>query len=523
MNRRNFIKRSTPWLSLPLLLDAMPIFAAKPERALDRLNRLALEEDKILVLVQLNGGNDGLNTIIPLNQYSAYQSARANIALPEQSILKLNNQTGIHPAMQSFHNLYNEGKLGILQSVSYPDPNFSHFRATDIWTSGSASDEVESSGWLGRFLNYYHPEFPDNYPNEEFKDPLALTIGSVVSQTCQGPVSNMGLAVSSDEFYFPYQPPADDDEIQGGHYGAELEFMKTIMRQTNQYADGIQAAFGKAETLSPDYPESKLAEQLKIVARLINGGIQTRIFIVNIGGFDTHANQAVAGSTITGTHANLLADIADSVSAFMDDLKRMGVEDKVLGMTFSEFGRRIRSNNSNGTDHGSGAPLFVFGTKVNPTIHGANPSIPANPAQNESVPMQFDYRDIYATLLQDWLGADESLVMQIFDRSFQHLPIIGTITSTDDPNIINGSWLGQNFPNPAKNNTTIKVFSSKKNLARLVLYDNMAREIAVLLDKEIEKGEQIVMVDTSSLLQGIYHYRLNLGGMQLSKSMIVKK
>jgi len=520
MNRRNFIKRSTPWLSLPLLLDAMPIFAAKPERALDRLNRLALEEDKILVLVQLNGGNDGLNTIIPLDQYGAYQSARANIALPEQSILKLNSQTGIHPAMQSFHNMYNEGKLGILQSVSYPNPNFSHFRATDIWTSGSESNEVESSGWLGRFLNYYHPEFPDNYPNDEFKDPLALTIGSVVSQTCQGPISNMGLAVSSDEFYFPYQPPAEDD-IPDGYYGAELEFMKTIMRQTNQYADGIQAAFGKAQTLSPDYPQSRLAEQLKIVARLINGGIQTRIFVVNIGGFDTHANQVVAGNTTTGTHANLLADIADSTSAFMDDLKRMGVQDQVLGMTFSEFGRRIRSNNSSGTDHGAAAPLFVFGTKVNPIVHGANPRIPANSAQNESIPMQFDYRDIYATLLQDWLGADESLVMQIFNRSFQHLPIINTITSIEEAG--SGYWLSQNYPNPAKNSTSIKVYSDRKRFAKLVLYDNMGREISELLHQSIEKGEQIVMVDTSSLLPGIYHYRLSLGDMQLSKSMIVKK
>lgn len=522
MNRRNFIKRSTPWLSLPLLLDAMPIFAAKPERALDRLNRLALEEDKILVLVQLNGGNDGLNTIIPLDQYSIYQSVRANIALPEQSVLKLNNQTGIHPAMQSFHTLFNEGKLGILQSVSYPNPNFSHFRATDIWTSGSESDEVESSGWLGRFLNYYHPEFPENYPNNEFKDPLALTIGSVVSQTCQGPVSNMGLAVSSDEFYFPYQPPAED-EIPDGYYGAELEFMKTIMRQTNQYADGIQAAFNKAQTLSPDYPQSRLAEQLKIVARLINGGIQTRIFVVNIGGFDTHANQVVAGNTTTGTHANLLRDIADSVAAFMDDLKRMGVEDQVLGMTFSEFGRRIRSNNSSGTDHGAAAPLFVFGTKVNPRIHGANPTIPNNPAQNESVEMQYDYRDIYATLLQDWLGADESLVTQIFDRSFQHLPIINTITNIDDSILANGNWLGQNFPNPAINSTSIQVYCNKKSFARLLLYDNLGREISVLLNQEIEKGEKIISVDTSGLLKGIYHYKLNLGGMQLSKSMIVKK
>ena len=424
--------------------------------------------------------------------------------------------------MQSFHNLYNEGKLGVLQSVSYPNSNFSHFRATDIWTSGSESDEVVSSGWLGRFLNYYHPEFPDNYPNNEFKDPLALTIGSVVSQTCQGPISNMGLAVSSDEFYFPYQPPAED-EIPDGYYGAELEFMKTIMRQTNQYADGIQAAFGKAETLSPDYPQSRLAEQLKIVARLINGGIQTRIFVVNIGGFDTHANQVVAGNTTTGTHANLLADIADSVSAFMDDLKRMGVEDQVLGMTFSEFGRRIISNNSSGTDHGAAAPLFVFGTKVNPTVHGSNPNIPANPAQNESIPMQYDYRDIYATLLQDWLGADESLVMQIFDRTFQHLPILNTVTSIDDDGIKKGYWLGQNFPNPARNNTSIKIYSNKKRLARLTLYDNNGREISTLLNQIVEVGEQIIMVDTSSLLPGIYHYKLRLGDMQQSKSMIVKK
>jgi uncharacterized protein (DUF1501 family) len=520
MKRRTFLKKSAPWLSLPLLLNAMPVFAAKPQKYLQRLNRLALEEDRVLVLIQLNGGNDGLNTVIPLDQYSFYRNARTNIAIPENQVLSLNGATGLHPAMEGVHQLYQEGLVGVLQNVGYPSPNFSHFRATDIWTSASSSDEFVNSGWIGRLLEQYHPDFPEGYPNAEFTDPLAITVGSVVSQTCQGTMSNMGLAVSNDNFSYDYDGSGSDG-MEGWEYTHELDFVRSMMRQTNAYAGVIQGAFDKADNLYDSYPQTPLAEQLKIVARLVHGGLQTRIFVVNIGGFDTHANQAVAGNTSTGQHATLLQNLSDSVTAFMRDLKLMGKQEQVLALTFSEFGRRIRSNNSGGTDHGAAAPMFVFGTEVNPIIHGPNPAIPSNPAQNESLPMQFDFRDVYATLVTDWLGADESLAHEIFFRNHEHLPIIGRITSLEPSNPL-GIHLGQNYPNPAQGHTTIPLMLPVDQRVDIRLFTSNGQEARVIYKGKLNKGRHDILVDVTSLKPGVYLYGSPALGKESTKKLIIR-
>ncbi|MGB0840608.1 MAG: DUF1501 domain-containing protein, partial [Chitinophagales bacterium] len=196
----------------------------------------------------------------------------------------------------------------------------------------------------------------------------------------------------------------------------ELDYIRQSMLQTNQYTTVIQDAYGMGGNLSALYPEAgenPLATQLQTIARLINGGLQTKIYIANIGGFDTHANQVVAGDTAIGPHADLLAQINEAIVAFQDDLSLMGREDEVIGMTFSEFGRRIASNDSWGTDHGAAAPLVVFGTKVNAEIFGANPEIPSEVEVQANVPMQFDFRSVYGSILMDWFGVAESVIHDI--------------------------------------------------------------------------------------------------------------
>jgi uncharacterized protein (DUF1501 family) len=520
-NRRKFLKSSLPLMTLPVVLKSMPVFAFKPKGMLQAISNYANERDRVLVLIQLNGGNDGLNTLIPLDQYTNYRNARTNIAIPEPAALKLNALTGLHPSMSGLFNLRNDGKLGILQSVGYPNPNFSHFRATDIWTSASDSNVIETTGWVGRYLGHFHPQYPNGYPSDQNPDPLALTIGSVVSHTCQGPISNMGLAVSSSDFAFDFNGGINDP-LPENQFGNELGFVRDIMRQTNQYADRVQAAFDKAQNQSTKYPASRLAEQLKIVARLIAGGLSTKIYVVNIGGFDTHGNQ-VAGTTATttGTHANLLADLSSSIEGFMDDLRRLGKDEKVLGITFSEFGRRIRSNNSMGTDHGSAAPLFVFGNEVNPIIHGSNPVIPANPAQNESIPMQFDFRDIYASILKDWFDADDTLIGDMFNRTYTHLPIIGRVTGIRakvDPEFI----LYQNYPNPFSHQTFIK-FYSMGGAGSLRIIDSSGREVSKLLEGPIPAGEQTLLFESEHLKPGVYIMQLQVNRDKISRSMLLKR
>ncbi|MEL6654758.1 MAG: DUF1501 domain-containing protein, partial [Bacteroidota bacterium] len=227
-------------------------------------------------------------------------------------------------------------------------------------------------------------------------DPLAITIGSVVSTTCQGVTTNLGMAIKD--------PSAFQQLLNGGTgpapstpYGDELTFIRQTMNATNEYLTVIQGADSNGNNLSPLYDTnpSRLAEQLKIVARLISGGLQTKIYIVSMGGYDTHANQVDPTNTVMGTHADLLGELSSAVEAFQDDLQQLGISERVLSMTFSEFGRRIKSNDSDGTDHGAAAPLMLIGDKVNPQILGANPTIPAVVDPKDSLPMLYDFRSVY--------------------------------------------------------------------------------------------------------------------------------
>ena len=344
MKRREFIQKSIPAaITLPSLINGLTVKAFTSHHLFSALLP-PNDTDKVLVMIQLNGGNDGLNTVVPIEYYSAYYNARSNLAIPQNNLLSLNGQagTGLHPAMTGIQSLYNSGKMNIVQGVSYPNPNFSHFRATDIWMSASDSDENIPSGWAGRYLDTQFPGYPNNYPNSSMPDPLAIQIGSLTSLVTQGPSVNMGLSISDPSSFYNLVNGIEDP-APSTPAGRELVYIRNVARQSNQYADAITDAYNNF-TQQGTYPNTNLAGQLKIVARLIKGGLKTRIYMVNIGGFDTHSQQANIGDTTTGTHANLLSQLSDAMKAFQDDLQFLGIEDRVLGMTFSEFGRRIKSN-----------------------------------------------------------------------------------------------------------------------------------------------------------------------------------
>ncbi|MEJ7660730.1 MAG: DUF1501 domain-containing protein [Hymenobacter sp.] len=359
------------------VLSGFPIgaYAYSPELA--ALTNAAAATDKVLVIVQLQGGNDGLNMIIPVDQYAALAAARPNILMPQNQVLPLTAATGLHPAMATAQQMYQNGQLGVVQSVGYPAPNFSHFRATDIWTSGSSSDVVWTTGWAGRYLDGEFPGFPTGYPSAQNPDPLAISIGSVVSNCVQGPTLNMGMAIASTSSF--YRAAERRHRCRARHPGRPRANVYPAGGEPDAGVhDYHSGGGGQGQNLSPLYPaagQNALADQLKIVAQLVAGGLSTRIYVCQLGGFDLHSNQVpTTGSPTTGAHATLLGKVADGINAFQDDLKRLGVQDRVIGMTFSEFGRRIRSNSGYGTDHGAAAPLLVFGSQANPIIHGANPS-----------------------------------------------------------------------------------------------------------------------------------------------------
>jgi uncharacterized protein (DUF1501 family) len=514
MKRRDFIHNSLAGVVMPSLLNGVSM------KAFGGITDTNMSEDNVLVIIQLNGGNDGMNMVVPIDKYDLYLNARKNIAIPKEKLLKvLNNDTlGLHPAMTGLQSLFNEGKASLIQSVGYPSPNFSHFRATDIWNSGSSSNVYLNSGWAGRYLSINNPNYPTGYPNSKATDPLAIQIGSVVSTAFQGPITNMGLAITNPTNFYNLVT-GKSDAVPNTLAGKGLSYLRTIAQSTNQYANTIKTAAGKVTTQGTYPTGNSLADQLKIVARLIGGGLKTKVYMVNIGGFDTHSNQ-VAGDFVTGSHATLLGRVSDAIKAFMDDLKALGVSKKVIGMTYSEFGRRIKSNDSMGTDHGAAAPMFMFGDLVQPVILGKTPDISTTPLVGDNIPMQYDFRSVYNSILENWFCMDGASLNDVIPGSFQQLPLIqgvacGKITSTEDPMKLD---LISNYPNPFDSYTNIS-FTTRGGHTMIQLFDNMGRLIGTPVDNDYVAGTHEVYVETGGLQSGLYYARLQNNEIQQVQKM----
>jgi uncharacterized protein (DUF1501 family) len=528
MQRRKFLK-SIPVAILPALLDGMPIRAFGENPILSALTNSLTETDHVMVIVQLNGGNDGLNTVLNLDRYGNLAKARQNILIPEKDALKLNGVTnqGLHPSMGAFQNMFNEGKLGIVQGVSYPNPNRSHFRATDIYMTASDSDKMVNSGWVGRYLNYEYANYPAAYPNTTMPDPLAIQIGGTLSPTFQVMGINMGIAVDNPSN--TYDPNYTQDTIPQTHAGKEFTYIREVQRQTDKYADVVKAAYDKTKNLSTKYSMtsatavSNLSGQLQKVARMIAGGLKTRIYMVNIGGWDTHQAEENLGNYDIGTHGRLLKDLSKSIEGFIDDCELLGVGDRVMGMTFSEFGRRVKSNGSGGTDHGTGEPMFIFGKRAKGGVVGESPIIPDTVGSDDNVAMQYDFRSVYASMLQDWLCVPTDTLDDILLKNFQTLPIIkgGACIATDihDMNAASGKNLIMNYPNPFNEITNIK-YETTGGHTLIEVFDTEGRLVTTVMDDYMEAGKYTTYVNLGGMPMGHYYLRLQNGSVQQVKLMV---
>lgn len=506
MKRRNFIKNTVLSAFTPTFLNNQNLWA------MGNIDQKLLENDNVLVVIQLNGGNDGLNTVIPLNQYGNYKKARSNIALLENKILKIpqSELIGLHPSLKNLVALMSDGKGNVIQDVGYPNPNFSHFRATDIWHTASGSSEVLESGWAGRLLALDHPNYPEGYPSSKYPDPLSIQIGAVVSTALQGPLYSMGMSISDPTNFYNLIENAEEP-VPNTLAGKELSYLRQVSKQTNKYSETIKSAALKVSQ-QKEYPNLSLASQLKIVARLIAGGLKTKIYYVKLGGFDTHSNQAVTSDTSTGTHANLMANLGDSIKAFQDDLKFLGVADRVLGMTYSEFGRRIKSNASSGTDHGAAAPMFFFGEKVNPSYFGKPTTISSNVANNENIPMQYDFRAVYASIMKYWFCSNSLEMQSVLFQDFEPLPIVtgsvcGFVTSIE-PKQENTRL--KVYPNPVQDILNLRLISNG-GLNSIQLLDMRGKEVIPEIEEEMPAGSHEITLNVSHLSSGIYlaRYRNN--------------
>jgi hypothetical protein len=304
--------------------------------------------------------------------------------------------------------------------------------------------------------------------------------------------------------------------------GVELAYIRSIGKQLQTFAVPVSAAATKGKTLSTQWPTANtnsLADQLRIVAQLIAGSLQTKIYVVNLGGFDSHTGQRTSQDA-------LLGKVSVAVSAFQDELHLNALEDRVIGMTFSEFGRRIKSNDSGGTDHGAAAPMFVFGSKVIPGIQGSNPVLPANATVDDNLNMEFDFRTIYASVLKEWFGTSDSEINTTLLNSYSTIPIIQSSGVTPGASASSALELNQNYPNPCGTSiskTTQIGFKTNGGFTSLHIYDTKGDLVSALVDNIVAPGKQTVTFNTEGLASGNYFYRLESGGTMLTRSMVVLK
>jgi uncharacterized protein (DUF1501 family) len=536
MERRKFLKSTALASTLPILFNHIPVMASSELESsnLEAMATAAAECGKILVIIQLNGGNDGLNTVFPRDKWSELSKARSNILMNENQVLPLNGNltTGLHPAMSEMKNMYDEGKMMIVQGVSYPNPSYSHFRATDIWFTASDSNKSLTTGWLGRSLNEIYPRFPYDYPSIAMPDPLAIQIGSTLPFSLQGPNINMAYSVPDPQYLLDVinettDPVADSD------YGLELKFLRLMKDQSNAYKDAIQKAYNYTKPQSATYPNNNyLADQLKIVAKLINGGLKTPIYIVNHPDFfDSHENQVLDSDRTKGRQAKNLKILSEAVAAFQKDLKIIGKEDKVTGMTFSEFGRRIKSNDSNGTDHGTCAPVMFFGAALNTGTKsvkdtaepvsgmiGKSVALPANAGVDDEIPMQFDFRQIYTTIMQDWLCLSETQTTDILGKKYDKLPIFRSKLITN-PNLNFENEFMTLFSNPVIDGKISLQFNSVlKSVVNISIFSILGAK--VFTNQYAVEGDLLVF-EVASLSTGTYVLQLDYSGTNYTKKLLV--
>ena len=417
----------------------LPVFLEKTFFALDALGADALtqpvtgKDGTILVVLQMAGGNDGLNMIVPFAD-DAYHRARPRLSLPADQILKIDNYVGLNPKLAGLKSLYDEGHVAIVEGVGYPNPNRSHFRSTEIWQTASDADRTLNEGWLGRYFDNccggadptvgvaIGEETPQAFAA---KNPTGVTF-SRPEQFRFRPSEPDGGRMSAEEMLFrQLNETASGEESVAAPDGASvgaingktksdlstLDFLQRTALDAQLSSDKILAVARKSKS-TVTYPQGQLAASLNIVARMIGGGLPTRVYYASQGGFDTHAGQINA-------HQRLMTEFNDAVTAFVSDLKQQGNFERVLLMTFSEFGRRVQENANGGTDHGAAAPMFVLGGAIKPGLFGKYPSL--TDLDLGDLKFNTDFRSVYGTVLDRWLKAPSQTVL---GRKFSSLAIV---------------------------------------------------------------------------------------------------
>lgn len=545
MNRRKFIELSAFSTVGALFLNGQKVNAFSKTDLLSALPS-AITEGKTLVLVQLKGGNDGLNTLIPVEQIDDYARLRptiklktsgTNAAIALDTTLAEKDKLLIHPSLTGLKALYDEGKLNIIHSVGYPFVNKSHFASRAMMfqgADGSPENSVKEDGWMARFLY-------GAYDYSEYQDPLGIQLGS--QKPSLGFQSNhdhkVDINLSGQDVGGYYNVVSSvgnpSPEIPASDYGKALSHIANIESGINTYSERISEVFNSGlskRNLESTivYPDTNLSDQLKTVATLIRGGSKTKVYLVSLNGFDTHGNQVLSGTeSHKGKHADLLQELGDALKAFQDDIKMLGVEDQVVSATFTEFGRKPAENGNLGTDHGNLGPMFVVGKNINPGITGENLNLKNIVDHYDENEMQYDYREVFTSLLTGHLGAtDEVLLKTEFeDYKTDRLNLINNSTNEEEEEPVDPveeeSKKTRVFPTVTSSSVSVAYFSNSLFRGQVVLSDaNGARVLKV--PQDFYPRLNTFPIDLSHLSQGMYILVLYDGdGKKLHTQKVIKQ
>lgn len=549
MKRRNFLKLLPAAGITPFTVNG---FSMRPFANRNMAGLLASCEaiqERVLVLIQLKGGNDGLNTLIPISNYDRYMQLRPTIGIAENQCIQLdstlpgNDQAALHPAMTGIKELYDKGWVAMIQAVGYDNMNQSHFKGGDLWLSGGDSTpDLYSipSGWMGRTLQAFYPDV-EGVPTPDMPDPLGIQIGDpntslgFHTETQHQNVINLsGQDVSG--FYSLIQTigGAPIPNVPETEQGAELEYIMGVERSINQYAQRITQVFNAGSNHVTAYPANGFANQLKTIARMMRGGCKTKIYLCQIGGFDTHSAQVDSGDTSLGSHTLLLQTLSDAVKVFFDDLEGLGIADQVIACTFSEFGRCAKENGSFGTDHGTLAPMFLFGKGVRPRVHGINVDLDDLTDDNQLKTKQFDYRQVFATLLRDWLGANDFVMEQAMFDSFSRMFLVQKAYTVGPDCYYGGApTIYDSFrpatrlsvsPNPASVSAEV-TYESEAAFDALLSLHSLGGTLISANNQLVRQGLNLFYFDVTALRPGTYLIRLQNkmnGNAEVAKLSVVR-
>ncbi|MFM1875782.1 MAG: hypothetical protein RL266_1519 [Bacteroidota bacterium] len=513
-DRRSFFKALGVGIGGSMMLGGMRVGAT----ALSPLTKAlaAADSDRVLVFIRLKGGNDGLNTIIPIYDYSTYANLRNTIRINESDAFSLSAEFAMPNFMNSLESFWNDGKMKVVHGVGYDDQSLSHFRSSDIWATGTDESEVLSSGFLGR---YYEEEYPD-YLNNPPSNPLAIQIGSVGNLMFKGSdATDYAFSVTDPEQLYQLAQNGwlhDVVNLPECLYGEQLGYIRAITNSTYTYAGVINDAY-TASSNSVTYPNSALSTQLALIARLIKGGLGTKVYLVTLDGFDTHALQP-------DVHQTLLTDLADGVTTFFQDLAASGRDNDVLAMTISEFGRRPEQNASDGTDHGAAAPSMFFGPALEGNgFIGNHPSL-TNLDFAGNLIHEIDYRQLYASVLEHWLCIPEAVVDDaLLDVHYDRLELgFECLTGVSDND---RSGLKHQALYMQDGSVVIEYALPTGMEISVQLFNIMGQQVEQLESGYRTQGTYRVPVKGSmgQLASGQYIYRIIANGKPYSRSIVVTR